>query len=68
MSKIPAAIDHPAMKKRRTNPVTWGQNSVSAPVRMPSTPTSASHQRGEGVSPIMAAPMARPPSNSANTP
>ncbi len=66
--KIPLVMAHAAMRSSSTSPVIPGQASVTTPARMPRIPTTTSHQRGIGVSPVIAAARANPPSRKANAP
>jgi hypothetical protein len=66
--KIPTAITHPAMKKRRTRAVMPGQAKVRIPAAIPRSPIAASHQRGAGAPPMTADMSASKPSMKAYTP
>jgi hypothetical protein len=56
------------MNRSSTSAVTPGHANVSTPIRMPQTPTTASHQRGAGTPPVIAAITAHTPSTRANAP
>src|SRR5262245_50313366 len=64
----PVAIAQQAMNTSSTTAVSPGHRNVMVPAAMPSKPTTASHQRGDGVLPVIAAASAKMPSARAKAP